>query len=169
MDRIGRILEWQAGVATVEVGRNQECASGSCADCHASAADRTRLQVPWKEQPVLGLRVLVKPRGEVFRLVRWLGALAVFCLTLFLAVWIVPVAAEAGAAQRVSILAGLFFAAVAWRFLRAWARKRPQFRVIPLERPFTSRRAAAQAAAQPESPESSQFVSEAEVTRWDRR
>ncbi len=164
MDRIGRILDWQAGIATVEVGRNQECASGSCADCHASEADRTRFQVPWGKRPVLGIRVLVRSQTEVFRLIRWLGGLAVFCLTLAVAVWLVPAAGEVGAAQRGSILAGLVLAGAAWKLLRSWARSRPQFRVIPLGRRF----AALETAPPADRRESPRFVSETEVTRWDR-
>jgi hypothetical protein len=135
MDRIGRILDWRDGIATVEVGRNQECARGSCADCHASDADRWVFQVPWKEPWRKGQKVLVKPRGSLYRFLQWGGFLLAFSLSLALLTWLIPGAAREGPEQRISILVGIVFGAAMWKMIQLRARGLPRYRVVALESP----------------------------------
>lgn len=133
MDRIGKILQWRNGVATVEVGKNQECAAGSCADCHAMASDRWVLQVRRRDPCSIGQKVLVKPRRNIHKLIQWAGFLCAFSLVLAFATWLVPGAEQDGPEQRIAILVGIAFGGAVWKMVRLWARGWPQFRIVLLE------------------------------------
>jgi hypothetical protein len=134
MERIGKILQLSGGVATIEVGLRQECVSGSCSDCHASAEGKWVFTVPWRRPALVGERVLVRARGDFFRLVRWLAFLGAFCLALAASeAAFGEVGVSASGAQRGAVLASLAAGAVAWWGARAWSRRQPRFRVQSLE------------------------------------
>ncbi|MBI4583650.1 MAG: hypothetical protein HY717_06480 [Planctomycetes bacterium] len=154
MDRVGRIIDWQLGVATVEVGLHQECVSGSCSDCHASAAGKIAIQVPWQRPYVIGQRVLVRENRGAFRSLQWLAFLLAFGAVLAAAQALFPqvktaamAAAGAGlgagesaggeaaspAALRATILAGLALGFLSGYGVKSWARRQPQHKVEALD------------------------------------
>jgi hypothetical protein len=138
MDRVGRIIDWQQGVATVEVGLHQECVSGSCSDCHASAAGKISIQVPWQRPDVLGQRVLVREKRGAFRSLEWLAFLLAFSVVLAAAQALFPqvrpaAGAGIGAALRATILAGLALGFLSGYGVKSWARRQPQYKVEALD------------------------------------
>ncbi len=132
MERIGRILRWADGVATVEVGKAQQCLSGSCADCHAGEGEKWTLEVPWSRPFHLGQRVMVKPRKGLSRAFRWGCCLAVFCLVLEAGDAFFP-GGRGGAEERWAVVLGIALGLAVWEVLRRAARGRPKYRVVPLE------------------------------------
>ena len=134
MDRVGKIIEFNKDVATVEVGLDQECVSGSCSDCHAAGDGKWIFTVPWKHACTLGQRVRVRERRGLFRLLAWIGFLVGFCVVLALGQSISAAARSEGSVeQRLMVVLGLLIGVAAWSCVRAWAKRQPQFRVEPLD------------------------------------
>lgn len=133
MDRVGKIIEFDNQVATVEVGLEQECVSGSCSDCHAAGDGKWIFTVPWRHACTPGQRVRVRERRGVFRLVAWVGFLVGFCVVLLLGQSISDSARSDGSVeQRLMVVLGLLVGIAAWCGARAWSKRQPQFRVEPL-------------------------------------
>ncbi len=167
MDRIGRVVSWDGSTATIEVGLQDECVSGSCSDCHAAAAEGMWvLEVPWRRPATVGERVLVKERRPFFRLLCWTMFLVGFCVVIGLGQALLEsTRADGSGAQRGLVVSALAVGVGAWLGTRQWSRRRSQFRVQaleqnPLDGGFTPRRRGG-ARRQP-------FVSIDSVRRMDR-